>query len=144
MCPKGQYLSSLSDGLSITSPNKVYAKCHGMMLTSMMGLTWASTVIPPIEYGMIVEGLVVHTSLKKHLAPSDHSSFMTSSRDGLLRGLGGEGGTVGLRDGSIRRLCNGSILTEESSSLNWASWRFEVFWIFPEGSSSNREENSEG
>ena len=76
-----------------------------MMLTSMMGLTWASTVIPPIEHGIIMEGILVQTSSEKHIAPSDHSSFMASSRNGFLRGLGGEGGTVGLRDGSVRRLC---------------------------------------
>ena len=105
MCPKGQHLSSLSDGLSVTSPNRVHAKCHGMMLPFMMGLTWASTVIPPIEHGMIVEGILIQTSSEKHLAPSDRSSFMTSSRNGLLRGLGGEGGTVGLRGGFVRRLC---------------------------------------
>ena len=105
MCPKGQNLSNLLDGLSVTLPNKVYTKCHGMMLTSMMGLTWASTVVPPIEHGMIVEGILVQMSLEKHLAPFDRSSFTTSSRKGLLRGLGGEGGTVGLREGSVRRLC---------------------------------------
>ena len=76
------------------------------MLTSMMGLTWASMVIPPVEHGMIVEGTLIQTSSEKHLALYDHSSFMTSSRNGLLRGLGGEGGTVGLREGSVRRLCN--------------------------------------
>ena len=105
MCPKGQHLSSLLDGLSVTSPNRVYAKFHSMMLIFMMGLTWASTVIPPIEHGMIVEGILIQTSSEKHLAPYDHSSFMTSLRNGLLRGLGGEGGTVGLKEGSVRRLC---------------------------------------
>ena len=105
MCPNGQHLSSLSDGFSVTSPNKVYAKCHGMVLTSMMGLTWASMVIPPIEHGRIMEGVLVQTSSEKHLAPSDRSSFTTSSINGLLRGLGGKGYTVGLREGSVRRLC---------------------------------------
>ena len=83
VCPKGQHLSSLSDGLSVTSPNKVYAKCHDMMLSSMMGLTWASTVIPPIEHGRIVEGIHVQTSSEKHLAPSDYSTSTTSSRNCL-------------------------------------------------------------
>jgi hypothetical protein len=49
-------LRSLSDDLSITLPNKVYAKFHGIILTSMMGLRWASTVIPFMEQGRIVEG----------------------------------------------------------------------------------------
>ena len=135
MCPKGQHLSSLSDDLSVISPYKVYTKCHGMMLTSMMGLTWASTVISPIEHGRIVEGILVQMPLEKHLAPSDCSTSTTSSNC-LWRGSGEEGGTIGLREGSVRRLCNWLILTEESSSLNWASWRFEVFWMFPKGSTS--------
>jgi hypothetical protein len=33
MCPERQLLRSLSDGLSITSPNKVYAKFHGITLS---------------------------------------------------------------------------------------------------------------
>ena len=76
------------------------------MLPFMMGLTWASTVIPPIEHGMIVEGILIQTSSEKHIARSDHSSFMTSLRNGSLRGLEGAEGTVGLREGSVRRLWN--------------------------------------
>jgi hypothetical protein len=49
-------LRSLSDGLSVTLPNKVYARCHGMTLTSKVGLRWASTIIPLKEQEMIVEG----------------------------------------------------------------------------------------
>jgi hypothetical protein len=37
-------------------PNKVYAMCHGMTLTSMMGLRWASTIISLMEQEMIMEG----------------------------------------------------------------------------------------
>ena len=93
---------------------------------------------------MIKEGILVQTSSEKHLTPSDHSSFMASLRNSSLRGSEEERGTVGLREGSIERFCNGSVQTEDGSSPNWASWRFEVFWMFPEGSSSNRKENSEG
>ena len=95
MCPEGQLFKSVSDGLSITVPRRVYAKCHGKTLTSMMGLTWASTVVPLIEQGVIMEGELIQISSEKHFSPSDHSSFMASSR--------GEGGTIGLREGSVKR-----------------------------------------
>ena len=102
MCPKGQLLSSVSDGLSITLPRRVYAKCHGKTLTSMMGLMWASTVVPLIEQGVIVEGELIQIASEKHFSPSDQSSFMTSSGSASLRESGGEGGAVGLRVGFIK------------------------------------------
>ena len=92
----------MSDGLSITLPKSVYAKCHGKTLTSMMGLMWASMVVPLIEQGVIVEGELIQIASKKHFSPSHHSSFMASSRGASLWGSGGEGGVVGLRRGSIK------------------------------------------
>ena len=103
MCPKGQLFKSMSDGLSVTLPRRVYAKCHGKTLTSMMGLMWASMVVPLIEQGVIVEGELIQIASEKCFSPSDQSSFMASSRGASLRGSGGEGGTVGLREGSVKR-----------------------------------------
>ena len=84
-------------------PKSVCAKCHGKILTSMMGLMWASMVVLLIEQGLIMEGELIQIASEKHFSPSDHSSFMASSRDASLRGSGEEGGTVGLREGSVKR-----------------------------------------
>ena len=81
----------------------MYAKCHGKTLTSMMGLMWASMVVPLIEQGVIVEGELIQIASEKHFSPSDQSSFMASSGSASLRESGGEGGTVGLREGSVNR-----------------------------------------
>ena len=94
-------MRSLSNGLSITLPKRVYAKCHDKILTSMMGLMWASTVVPLIEQGVIMEGELIQIASKKHLSPSDHSS-LASSRIASLRISGGEAGTVGLREGAVK------------------------------------------
>ena len=69
MCPKGQLLNSMSDGLSVTFPRRVHAKCHGKTLTSMMELMWASTVVPLIEQGVIVEGELIQIASKKVFLP---------------------------------------------------------------------------
>ena len=103
MCPEGQLFKSVSDGLSITLPRRVYAKCHGKTLTSMMGLMWASIVVPLIEQGVIMEGELIQISSEKHFTPSDHSSLMASLSIASLRILGGERGIVGLREGSVKR-----------------------------------------
>ena len=103
MCPEGQLFKSVSDGLSVTLPKSVYAKCCGKILTSMMGLMWAPTVVPLIEQGVIVEGKLIQIASEKCFSPSDQSSFMASSRGASLRGSGGEGGTIGLKEGSIKR-----------------------------------------
>src|SRR6185295_19905098 len=103
MCPEGQLFKSVSDGLSVTLPRRVHAKCHGKTLTSMMGLMWASTVVPLIEQGVIMEGELIQIASEKRFSPSDQSSFMASSRSASLRESGGEGGTVGLREVSIKR-----------------------------------------
>ena len=102
MCPKGQLFKSVSDGLSVTLPKSVYAKCHGKRLTSMMGLMWAPTVVPLIEQGVIMEGEIIQIASEKHFSPSDQSSFMDSSRGASLQESGGEGGAVGLRGGSVK------------------------------------------
>ena len=81
----------------------MYAKCHGKPLTSMMGLMWASTVVPLIEQGVIVEGELIQIASEKRFSQSDQSSFMATSRGASLRESGGEGGTVGLREGSVKR-----------------------------------------
>jgi hypothetical protein len=76
-----------------------------MILTSMMGLRWASTIFPLIEQGMIVDGELIEITSEKHLTPSDQSSSMASLRIASLGGLGGEGGTVGRRPEG--RFCQG-------------------------------------
>ena len=103
MYPEGQLFKSMLDGLSVTLPRRVYAKCHGKTLTSMMGLMWASTVVPLIEQGVIMDGEQIQTASEKHFSPSDHSSFLASSRIALLRISGGERGTVGQSEGSVKR-----------------------------------------
>jgi hypothetical protein len=72
------------------------------MLTFMMGLRWASMIFLRIEQGMIVDGELIQIALEKCLTPSDHSSSMASLRIASLGGSGGEGGTVGLREGSVK------------------------------------------
>jgi hypothetical protein len=65
----------MSDGASGTLPKRVSAKSHGRMLTSMMGLQWASTVIPLIEQGTIKEGELIQIASEKHVTSSGHTSF---------------------------------------------------------------------
>ena len=64
---------------------------------------WASMVVPLIEQGVIVEGDLIKIASGKRFSPSDQSSFIASSVSASLRELGGEGGTVGLREGSVNR-----------------------------------------
>ena len=68
----------------------------------MMGLMWASMVVPLIEQGVIVEGEIIQIASEKHFSPSDQASFMASSSGASLRRSGGEGGAVGLRGGSVK------------------------------------------
>jgi len=65
MCSKGQLFKSVTDGLSVTLPKRVYAKCHGKISTSMMGLMWASIVVL-IEQGVIMEGELIQIASEKH------------------------------------------------------------------------------
>ena len=64
---------------------------------------WASMVVPLIEQGVIVESVLIQIASEKRFSPSDQSSFMTFSGSPSLRESGGEGGTVGLREGSVKR-----------------------------------------
>ena len=66
MCPEGQLLKRVSDGLNVTLPRRMYAKCHVKTLTSMIGLMWASMVVPLIEQGVIVEGELIQIASEKH------------------------------------------------------------------------------
>ena len=63
---------------------------------------WASMVVLLIEQGVIVEGEVIQIASEKRFSPSDHSSFMASLRGASLQGSRGEGGTVGLKEGSVK------------------------------------------
>ena len=67
MCPKGQLSKSLPNGFSEILPKRECAKCHGMILPSTLGISWASTVIPRMEHGMIVEGDSIQTASKSLL-----------------------------------------------------------------------------
>ena len=49
-----------------------------------------------------MKGEQIQIALEKHFSLFDHSSFMASSRGASLWGSGGEGGTVGLREGSVK------------------------------------------
>jgi hypothetical protein len=69
----------------------------------MMGLQWASTVIPLTEQGMIKEGELIQIASEKRVTPSDHSSFVASSIYASLGGLGGRGGTEGLGESFVER-----------------------------------------
>jgi len=103
MCSKGQLFKSVTDGLSVMLPKRVYAKCHGKISTSMMGLMWASIVVLLIGQGVIMEGELIQIASEKHFSPSNQSSLMASSRNASLRISGGERGTVGQSEGSVKR-----------------------------------------
>ena len=90
MCPSGQLFKSLPDGFSETLPKRECAKCHDRILPSMLGISWASMVIPLMEHGMIVEGDSIQTALEKSTILFDHSSLFSSLRSASLRGLGEE------------------------------------------------------
>ena len=61
-----------------------------MILPSMLGISWASTAIPLMEHGMIMEGDSIQPASEKCLVSSDHSSLISSLRSVSLRGSGGE------------------------------------------------------
>jgi hypothetical protein len=127
MCPERQLLRSLSDGLSVTLPNKVYSKCHVIILTSMTGLRWASMVIPFMEQERIVEGEQIQSASEKCSTLVDHffstasmiDVFVGGSRGkggtvclGIVGGSGGKGGTVRLGKDSVKRFLARWIWTE--------------------------------
>jgi hypothetical protein len=115
MYPERQLLRSLPDGLSVTFPNKVYAKCHGIILTSTMGLRWASMVIPFMEQERIIEGEQIESASKKYSTPVDHFFSVASMIDVPVGGSGGKGGTVGLGEDSVKRFLAGWIWIGEGS-----------------------------
>jgi hypothetical protein len=86
MCLERQLLRSLSNGLSLTFPNKVYAKCHGIILTSMTGLRWASMVIPLMQQGKIIEGEQIQSASEKCSTLVDHFISIASMIDVLVGG----------------------------------------------------------
>jgi hypothetical protein len=110
--PKGQPLRSMPDGASGILPKRVSTKRHGKMLTSIIGLQWASTVIPLTEQGMIKEGELIQIASKKRVTPSNHSSFMASLRHASSRGSRGRGGTEGQGERSVERFLERLIWTE--------------------------------
>jgi hypothetical protein len=59
-------------------PNKVYARYHGMTLTSIVGLRWASMIIPLMEKEMIVEGEQIQSASEKFPTPVEHFFSMDS------------------------------------------------------------------
>ena len=61
-----------------------------MILPSILGISWASTVISLMEHGMVMEGESIQTASAKSIIPFDHSSMMSSFRSSSLKGSGGE------------------------------------------------------
>jgi hypothetical protein len=86
-----------------------------MTLTSIVGLRWASTIIPLMQQEMIIEGEQIQSASEKFPTPVDHFFSMASMIDVSFGGSGGKGGTVGLGEGSIKRFLVGWIWTEEGS-----------------------------
>jgi hypothetical protein len=73
------------------------------MLTSIVGLRWASTIIPFMEQEMIIEGKRIQSASETFSTPVNHFFSMASMIDVSFRGSGGKGGTVGLGEGSVNR-----------------------------------------
>jgi hypothetical protein len=73
-----------------------------MTLTSIVGLRWASTIIPFMEQEMIVEGEQIQRASKKFPTPVDHFFSMASMINVSFGGSGGKGGTVGLGEDSVK------------------------------------------
>ena len=114
MCPKGQLSKSLPDGFRETLPKRVCAKCHGMILPYILGISWASTAIPLMEHGMVMEGESIQAASAKSIIPFDHSSLMSSFRSALFKGSGGEA-IFGEMNGDT------SIISLNGSWLRWCS-----------------------
>jgi hypothetical protein len=121
MCLEGQPLRSFSDDLNITLPYKVDAKCHGIILTSLTGLRWASMVIPLKEQRRIIEGEQIQSASEKCSTLVDHFFSMASMIDVSVGGPGGRGGTVGLGKDSIKRCLAGWIWTKEGITCSMRS-----------------------
>jgi hypothetical protein len=64
---------------------------------------------------------------------------MASLRDVSFGGSGGKEGTIGLREGSVKRFVSDwTWIDQEGSSPSWASKESMVFLRFSEGSFLNR------
>jgi hypothetical protein len=100
------------------------------MLTSIVGLRWASTIIPFMEQEMIVEGEQIQSASEKFPTPVTHFFSIASMTDVTFGGLGGKGGTVDLGEGSVNRFLVGWIWIEEVSFPCWSSKQFEVLLRF--------------
>jgi len=61
-----------------------------MILPSILGISYASTAIPFMEHGMVMEGESIQTASEKSIIPFDHSSLMSPVRSFSLKGSGGE------------------------------------------------------
>ena len=114
MCAKGQLSKSLPDGFRETLSKRVCAKCYGMILPSILGISWASTAIPLIEHGMVMEGESIQTASEKSIVPFDDSSLLSSFRSASLKGSGGEA-IFGELNGDT------SIISSSGSWLRWFS-----------------------
>jgi hypothetical protein len=86
-----------------------------MTLTSIVGLIWDSTIIPFMEQGMIIEGELIQSALEKCPTPVNHFFSIASMID--VSGLEGEGGTVGLGEGFVKRFLAGWSWRQEGSFL---------------------------
>jgi hypothetical protein len=78
----------------------------------MMDLLWASTAIPLMEQGTTRESGLIQIASEKHATPSDHSSFVASSRYDSSGGSGDRGGTEGLGEDSVERVLEPLIWTK--------------------------------
>jgi hypothetical protein len=74
-----------------------------MTLTSIVGLRWASTIVPFMEQEMIIEGEQIQSASEKFPTLVNHFFSMASMIDVSFGGSGGNGGTVGLGEGSVKR-----------------------------------------
>ena len=114
MCPEGQLSKSLLDGFRETLPKRVCAMCQGMILPSILGISYASTAIPFMEHGMVMEGESIQTASEKSVILFDHSSLMSSFKSASLKGSGGEA-IFGEMNGDM------SIIASNGSWLRWCS-----------------------
>jgi hypothetical protein len=92
-----------------------------MTLTSIVGLRWASMIIPLMEQEIIIEVEQIQRASEKFTTLVNHFFSMASMIDVLFGGSGGKGGIVGLGEGSVKRFLVGWIWTEEGSFPSWTS-----------------------
>ena len=90
--PKGQLSKILPDGFRETLPKRVCAKCHSMILPSILGISWASTVIPLMEHGMVMEGESIQTA-----------SFKGSEGEAIFGEMNGDTSIISLKQSWLRQ-----------------------------------------